>query len=72
MINGSLAERVRSEFRRFSADTTGQDLIEYALLTAFVGVAGAAAFGLLASTLGLAYGSWDAGSQGLWVPPNPQ
>jgi Flp pilus assembly pilin Flp len=64
--------RWREVLRQFGTGESGQDMVEYALLTAFIGLAGAAAFSLLAGAIGLAYGSWDSGSQGLWVPPDPE
>jgi Flp pilus assembly pilin Flp len=62
---------MREICRRFLTDEAAQDLVEYALLSAFIGLAGAAAFGILANTLGTAYGNWNVGVQGLWEPPNP-
>jgi Flp pilus assembly pilin Flp len=71
VIESSFNVRLRRAVRRLCGDDRGQDLIEYALLTAFIGVAGAAAFSLLATTMGSTYGSWDAGNQDLWTPPPP-
>lgn len=57
--------------RRFLASETGQDLVEYALLTAFIGLAGAGAVGLVLEALRLGYLGWDANTQNLWVPDDP-
>jgi Flp pilus assembly pilin Flp len=56
---------------RFWRDDRGQDLIEYALLTAAVGVAAAATWPLIVETIGTTYTALDAGTQGLWDPPPP-
>lgn len=52
-------------------DERGQDLIEYALLTAAVGVAGVATWPFIATSIGTAYRALDTNTQGLWEPPPP-
>lgn len=52
-------------------DERGQDLIEYALLTAAVGVAGIATWPFIAASIGTAYRALDTNTQGLWDPPPP-
>lgn len=52
-------------------DERGQDLIEYALLTAAVGVAGIATWPFIATSIGTAYRALDTNTQGLWQPPPP-
>lgn len=52
-------------------DERGQDLVEYALLTATVGVAGIATWPLIASAIADAYQAMDTGTQELWEPPPP-
>ena len=49
----------------------GQDVIEYALLSAFIGLAGLGAVGLILQAFQTGYLSWDSTTQGLWVPPDP-
>ena len=49
----------------------GQDLIEYALLTAGVGFAGVATWPAIVDSLGTTYAALDSQTQNLWVPPNP-
>jgi Flp pilus assembly pilin Flp len=56
---------------RLWLDETGQDLIEYAFLTAFIGLAGAAIFPLIVTALGNTYTSWDTSVQGVWEPCDP-
>lgn len=53
-------------------DDGGQDLIEYALLTAIIGVAGLLVLSALPATMGTAYNSWNAAGQSAWQPCPPQ
>jgi Flp pilus assembly pilin Flp len=50
---------------RFLLDESGQDLIEYALLTAFIVFAGIFVWTSVMSTIGTKYSGWDNGVQGL-------
>jgi Flp pilus assembly pilin Flp len=51
----------------------GQDLVEYALLVAFVGVAAFAAWLAIENALAAGYAGWDAADQDLGaVTPDPQ
>jgi len=50
---------------RFVRDENGQDLIEYALLAAFIGAIGALAWQGVRAGLGTGYGRWDSGTQSL-------
>ena len=45
------------------ADDSGQDIVEYALLSAAVGLAGVAVVDLLAGSMSAAYTSWDTAAQ---------
>jgi Flp pilus assembly pilin Flp len=56
---------------RLLRDERGQDLIEYGLLTLFVGLAGVALWVIIEGRINAAYGSYDAGVQGLWESPAP-
>lgn len=57
---------------RLFRDDEGQDLIEYALLVAFVGIAVLAAFLAFQDAIGNAYSGMDATEQGLGaVTPDP-
>ena len=51
---------------RLAREDSGQDLVEYALLTASVGLAGAAVFAVMGLVLNTAYTNWDSGTQNLW------
>ncbi len=52
-------------------DERGQDLIEYALLTSAVGVAGIATWPMIATSIATAYRALDQNTQSLWQPPPP-
>jgi len=56
---------------RLLQSDSGDDLVEYALLTTAIGLVGAAAFTFLSDAIKYAYGTWNAGQQNLWQPPNP-
>ena len=51
--------------RRMMADDAGQDLIEYALLAAVIGVVCVAAWTNIRLAIGNAYGGWDTTVQTL-------
>jgi Flp pilus assembly pilin Flp len=56
---------------RLIREDSGEDLVEYGLLTAFIGLAGVAVFGLIMAGLNSGYTNWDSGTQGLWEMPPP-
>jgi pilus assembly protein Flp/PilA len=47
----------RNAFTKLMRDESGQDLIEYALVAALIGLGATAAMGTLATTIGSAFGS---------------
>ena len=57
---------------RLLEEESGQDLIEYALLTTFVGLAGAVGLTLIRTAINTTYVSWNGGMNNLWRPPNPK
>ena len=64
--------RMRRGLRRFIFDDSGQDLIEYALLSALIGVVGILAWTNLGSAMNTTYNSWDDNAQCLSAyTPNP-
>ena len=63
--------RVRNLLLRFLFDDTGQDLIEYGLLSAGIAVVGILAWDAVRTTLGDKYEGWDSGVQDLWEPDDP-
>ena len=58
-------------FRRLFAEDSGQDLIEYALLSGFIGLAGVAAFSGMGSVMKIAYDSWVNGANTHADMPEP-
>lgn len=56
---------------RLVEDESGQDVIEYALLTAALGVVSAATWPVIASAIGTAYTALESNTQNLWEPPPP-
>ena len=58
----------------FVRDDGAQDLLEYALLAAFIGIAGWAVLMTLPTVMGGTYASWldtTNGVPGKWDPPPP-
>jgi Flp pilus assembly pilin Flp len=62
---------VRDLVRRLVRDESGQDLIEYALLTTSIGFAGILAWSLVGSAINGTYSSWVSATDSLAVPPAP-
>ncbi len=67
----SAARRFVNDVVRFAAEDRGDDLIEYALLTTFIGMTGYLAFTWLSHAIKGSYTSWDAGQQKIFQPPDP-
>jgi Flp pilus assembly pilin Flp len=66
-----MATRALLLLRRLAIETDGQDLIEYALLTAFIGMTGAAGWSLMQTSIGIAYSNYVAAVWNLWEPADP-
>jgi Flp pilus assembly pilin Flp len=56
---------------RLVVDDKGQDLVEYALLSGIVGLAGILAFPIIAGKMSTAYTNWQSGAQTAWEPCPP-
>jgi Flp pilus assembly pilin Flp len=56
---------------RFLRDDSGQDLLEYAILTALVGVGSVLLFSNLSTLMNVAYTAWNSDTQDLWHPCDP-
>ena len=54
------------------SDDGGQDLIEYALLTAIIGISGVLILSALSATMGNAYSGWITAGRDAWEPGPPQ
>ena len=57
--------------RRLMRSEQGQDVIEYALLTAALGLAGIASWPAITQAIGLAYQTFDTQTQAIWETPPP-
>jgi Flp pilus assembly pilin Flp len=60
-----------ANWRRLWRDDDGQDVIEYALLTASIGIIGVATWPLIVAAVGNAYQLVDGQTQDLWEVPDP-
>ena len=58
-------------FHRFIADDRGQDLIEYGLLAAIIGLAGVLILPLIGPKMDAAFQNWGTQVYGIWVPADP-
>ena len=56
---------MKTMLRRFFFDDNGQDLIEYALLSAFIGIVGIVAWTNVQAAMNTTYGGWDTNVQSL-------
>ena len=56
---------------RLLTDESGQDLIEYALLCAFIGFAGLTAFNTIGGTMQVAYTAWTDAADAAAEMPEP-
>ena len=56
---------------RLVTDEQGQDLVEYALLTATVAVAALLGIAALGGAINTVYRAWDTRTQDLWEPQAP-
>lgn len=65
------AVSLRHHLQRLCRDERGQDLLEYALLTAGIAVVSAATWPTFAGVIGTAYSQLDANQQNLWEIPPP-
>lgn len=57
---------------RWLGDERGQDLIEYVLLGATLAFAGFLVLSNMDDVISAVYTSWDAGTQAIWEPEDPQ
>jgi hypothetical protein len=57
---------------RWLHDDGGQDLVEYVLLAATVGVGSFIALQLFPGFINAVYTSWDNRTQDIWEPQDPQ
>ena len=67
-----IGQFVRAVVVDIIADDSGQDLIEYALLTAIISISGVLILSTLSTTMGAAYRGWNTAGQNAWQPCPPQ
>jgi len=73
-VSVTAAGRFALLFVRLVRDDAAQDIIEYALLAGFVGIAGYVALGVIGPSVNGAYATWidpTRGSPKLWEPADP-
>jgi len=68
---------IRSQYRgdlaaRLLSDDRGQDLVEYALLTAIIGISGLLILSTIFTKMGTAYSGWNTAAQNAWQPCAPK
>ena len=63
--SGMKAKLAAERLQAFLLDESGQDLIEYGLLSAFIGVVGILAWYNIGGAIGGKYAGWDSGVQTL-------
>jgi Flp pilus assembly pilin Flp len=62
---------VKSFVRHFVVDDSAQDLVEYALLGAFIGVVSVLVWQNIASLIGVRYAEYNTQVNTLWASPEP-
>ena len=67
----AIVSRLTVILRRWYHEDSAQDLVEYAYLSAFVGLAGIAVWLTIVQLLGVRYAGYNTGVQNQWCPPNP-
>jgi Flp pilus assembly pilin Flp len=75
--NQEMSMSIRSQLRgnvavRCLSDDSGQDLIEYALLTAIIGISGLLVLSTISTKMGAAYSGWNTAGQNAWQPCPPK
>lgn len=58
-------------FRRWLADDSGTDLVEYALLATFIAIVGVLGFQAIGNNMNTSYTSWDDAVDDIWEVPPP-
>ena len=71
-VSTSAIRRVTSLMTSFVRGDSGQDLIEYGLLTAIIGVSGILVLAALPATMGNAYTGWSTAARNIAEPCAPQ
>jgi Flp pilus assembly pilin Flp len=67
----SVAANIRSAIWCFVKDDDAQDLVEYALLCAFIGLCGIAIWQNIVTLMGTHYTTANVEVENLWASPDP-
>ena len=70
-MDASWYRRFASLLKRLCTDDSGQDLIEYVLLTGIIAIAGILVFPIIQTKMAAAYQEWNTDAQAIWDPPPP-
>ena len=62
---------LRSAIRRFVEDDDAQDLVEYAYLCAFIGLAGVVVWQNIVTLMGQHYTNANVAVENIWASPDP-
>jgi Flp pilus assembly pilin Flp len=62
---------MRNLLTRLITEDSGQDIIEYAILSALISTVGVFTWHNIGTGVNTAYGNWNTGVQDLWVPEQP-
>jgi Flp pilus assembly pilin Flp len=65
------ADRLGRVLSRLVRAKSGQDLIEYALLTGIIAIAGILVFPTIQTKMAATYQAWNDGAQAAWQPDPP-
>lgn len=71
LLNWRVAQRPGRLLRHLVRGDGGQDLLEYALLTGIIAIAGILLFPTIRSSMAGAYQDWNDNAQAIWEPPPP-
>lgn len=63
--------RLQALLIRLAVDDGGQDLVEYGLLAAIIGIVGVLVFPVIATKMDAAYLAWTGGAYADWCPDDP-
>ena len=66
-----MVNHVTAALATFVSDEGGQDLVEYALLGAFIGVVSVIVWQNIATAIGLRYTEYNTNVNSLWASPEP-
>ncbi len=63
---------MQNKLYRWLVDDSAQDLLEYMLLGGAVAIVGLVGMSAFEGVISAVYASWEAGTQAIWEPEDPQ